>query len=202
MAYTDFTLEIIEENFGVINQRAILFPKIEPVAISPFLKDALETADELPIRSEKAKSEGVVFPLLVELRKRNNKYFTIYSGDSLNVDDSRGLRGECDFIIAKEVRSFAVNYPILQVVEAKRHDIELGVGQCTAQLLGAKIFNEKRNIHLPKIYGCVTNKAEWKFLKLEGNVVYIDERTYSYAEMSEILGVFQYIIDYYKEILK
>jgi hypothetical protein len=202
MAYTDFTLEIIEENFGVINRKEILFPSIKPIPISPFLQDALETAAELPIRSEKAKSEGVVFPVLVELRKRNDKYFTIYSGDSLNVDDTKGLRGECDFIIAKDVKSFSVNYPILQVVEAKRHDIELGIGQCAAQLIGAKIFNEKRNIHLPMIFGCVTNKAEWKFLKLENNIAYIDERTYSFAEMSEILGVFQFIIDYYKNILK
>ncbi len=202
MAYTDFTLEIIEENFGVKNRRVILFPIVTPITISAFLQDALDTAAELPIRSEKAKSEGIVFPVLVELRKRNNKYFTIYSGDSLNVDDVKGLRGECDFIIAKDVQSFSVNYPILQVVEAKKHDIELGIGQCAAQLIGAKIFNEKRGIDLPMIYGCVTNKSEWKFLKLENNTIFVDSRTYSYAEMNEILGVFQYIIDYYKEILK
>ncbi len=66
------------------------------------------------------------------------------------------MNGECDFILAKDVGSFSNNYPIFHIVEAKKNDIDLGVPQCAAQLVGAKFFNEKKSIKIDKIYGCVT----------------------------------------------
>ena len=163
------------------------------------LKENLQLAAELPVRSEKAKSEAIVFPILVEVRNRNDKFFTIYSGDILNADESRGLKGECDFILAKDVHSFSINYPIIQIVEAKKNDIDLGVPQCAAQLLGAKIFNEKKGVNLEKIYGCVTTGDEWLFMKLENDLI-VDEQKYYLVEINKLLGIFQQIVDYYKKI--
>jgi hypothetical protein len=40
----------------------------------------------------------------------------------------------------------------------------VGVPQCAAQLLGAKLYNEKKGVKLDKIYGCVTTGNEWLFL--------------------------------------
>jgi hypothetical protein len=84
------------------------------------LKNSLQIAKELPIKSEKAKSESIVFPILVELRKRNNNFFTIHSGDTLNADEAHGLEGECDFILAKESDTYNINFPIFQLLEAKK----------------------------------------------------------------------------------
>lgn len=198
MAYTDFSLDDIAAKFGVQNRTERLFSTIKSIEISEKMRENLDLAAELPVRSEKAKSETIVFPLLVELRRQNNKYFTIYSGDTLNADEKAGLKGECDFILAKDVHSFTMNYPIIQVVEAKKNDIEVGVPQCAAQLIGAKIFNEKKGIQVEKIYGCVTTGDEWLFMCLEKDII-IDTRKYYLTEMPEIMGIFQFIIDYYKQ---
>lgn len=120
MAYSDFTLEQLEAQFGIKNQIMPLFEHIEPMVPSDKLKDALQLARELPIRSEKSKSEAIVFPILIELRQRNNNFFTIYSGDNLNADEAQGLKGECDFILSKDTHSFNISCPIIQIVEAKK----------------------------------------------------------------------------------
>lgn len=198
MAYGDFSFDDIESKFGIKNKVKRLFDDLPPLEPSANLKYALDTAAELPIRSEKAKSESIVFPILVELRHRNQNFFTIYSGDNLSVDNAQGLNGECDFILAKDVGSFSINYPIFQIVEAKKNDIDLGVPQCAAQLVGAKFFNEKKGIKIDQIYGCVTTGNEWLFLKIDSELT-IDSRIYYLNELNELLAVFQQIIDYYKE---
>lgn len=156
----------------------------------------------LPVRSEKAKSEWIVVPILRELRNRNDKYFTIHSGDFLNADEEKGLKGECDFILAKDVSTFDINYPIIQIVEAKKNDLELGVPQCAAQLVGAKVFNQNKGVEIPKIYGCVTTGNEWLFMVLENDLIKIDSKIHYLNEVENIIGIFQVIIDYYKKILK
>ena len=198
MAYGDFSFDDIESKFGIKNKVKRLFDDLPPIQPSANLKYALDMAAELPIRSEKAKSESIVFPILVELRHRNQNFFTIYSGDNLSVDNAQGLNGECDFILAKDVGSFSINYPIFQIVEAKKNDIDLGVPQCAAQLVGAKFFNEKKGIKIDQIFGCVTTGNEWLFLKIDTELI-IDSRIYYLNELNELLAVFQQIIDYYKE---
>jgi hypothetical protein len=198
MAYSDFTLVDLEEKFGIIAQRKLLCDKVEPVpTISDWLKYNIELAEELPVKSEKAKSELIVMPILVELRKNNLKYFTIYSGDSLNIDER--LKGECDFILSKDTGSAEINSPIMQVVEAKRNDVEVGIAQCSAQMLGARKFNERKNKNQPTIYGCVTTGDDWLFMKLEDKIT-IDTKKYYLGNLPELLGVFQLIIDAFKQV--
>lgn len=199
--YENHTLDSITNQFGISNKRTRLFKTISPVPISDWLKNALKIAEELPIKSEKARSELLVVPILIELRNLNNKFFTIYSGDSLNVDDAKGLRGECDFILAKDTGSFNINVPIIQVVEAKKNDLEIGVPQCAAQMIGADLYNKKRGVELEKIYGCVSTGDNWQFMKLENNTVFIDTKKYYLGNVSELLGVFQEVIGYYRERL-
>jgi hypothetical protein len=127
MAYSDFTLGDLESKFGIRNQRKRLFYAIDPVEPSPKLRAELLEIEEMPIRSEKAKSEWIVVPILKALRQRNDRFFTIYSGENLLSDEARGLKGECDFILAKETGSFDISFPILPIVEAKKNDLEGGI---------------------------------------------------------------------------
>lgn len=202
MAYSDFSLQDLERKFGIKNQIKSIFENIEPIDISESLRESLDELKTLRIRSEKAKSEWIVVPILRDLRKRNNAYFTIYSGEILDADNDNGLKGECDFILAKDIGTFDINYPIIQIVEAKKHDIEIGVPQCVAQLVGAKKFNENKGTVLSKLYGCVTTGHEWLFMVLEDDMVLIDSKIYYLTEADKILGVFQTIIDFYKEEIK
>ncbi len=197
MVYSDYTLSKIEEKFGIFAQRQKLFPQpIQPIhEISEWLKYSLSLVEELPIKSEKAKSELIVMPILIELRNQNAKYFTIYSGEMLNVDEE--LKGECDFIISKDTGSFEINAPIMQLVEAKRNDVEIGIAQCAAQMIGAQKYNEKRKYVANEIYGCVTTGDDWLFMRLNSKLE-IDTKKYYLGNLPELLGVFQMIFDTFK----
>jgi hypothetical protein len=197
MAYSDFSLADLEEKFGVTNQRKRLFENIAPVLPSEKLRIELAEGEEMPIKSEKAKSEWIIVPILKELRNRNNKFLTIYSGETLTADKEKGLVGECDFIIAKDTKTFDVSLPIFMLVEAKKNDMEEGLKQCAAQMIGARVFNQKKGIQLEKVYGCSTTGDDWQFLELSDQL-YIDNKKYFLVELKELLGIFQLIIDYYK----
>ncbi|MDZ7935952.1 MAG: hypothetical protein U5M51_13505 [Emticicia sp.] len=202
MAYSDFTFKQLRTAFGIENRiKSVFEHEIIPVEISVSLKKAVSTAELLPMRTEKAKSELLVLPILLDIWERNEHFFTIYSGENLNADKANGLTGECDFILAKDVNTYEISLPIISIVEAKRDNIEQGVAQCASQLLGARIFNEESN-PVQILYGCVTNSREWQFLRLIDNQVEVHPELFYITEVEKILGAFQQIIDYYKLVLK
>ncbi|MCU0341513.1 MAG: hypothetical protein MUE30_16670 [Spirosomaceae bacterium] len=83
MAYSEYTLGQLEDEFGLKNQIVSLFERIIPVEPSPWLLDLLQIAKELPVKSEKAKSETIVMPILLELRNRNNKNLVMFQSIDL-----------------------------------------------------------------------------------------------------------------------
>lgn len=201
MAYTDFTLSDLEEKFGVRHQRKRLIFDSQPIKASEKLQSDLDESVKMPIKSEKARSEWIVVPILKELRRMNDDFLTIYSGDVLIGEKETGLQGECDFIVAKDTQSYEISVPIFQIVEAKRNDLEEGIRQCAAQLVGAKKYNEKKGVKMEKLYGCTTTGDNWQFIEY-ADKLYIDDRKYYLVEIDELLGIFQRIIAYYKDTLK
>jgi len=201
MAYTNFTLQDIRTKFNIKEVSVELFDNVEAIPISDWLKETLAMAQKIPMRSEKAKSELIVTPILLELRRRNDNFFTFFSGETLNVNSELGLSGECDFILTKDNARYGIDAPIISLVEAKKNDLELGVVQCAAQMIGAAQFNKNNNNPIDVIYGCVTTADVWNFMKLEGDELLIDENLYYFKEIEMVIGVFQKIIDYYKHIL-
>ena len=201
MAYTNFTLQDIRKKFNIKETRVNLFDHVEAVAISDWLKEALSMAKEIPKNSEKAKSELIVTPILLELRRRNDNFFTFFSGETLNVNSELGLSGECDFILTKDTAAFGIDAPIISLVEAKRNDLELGIIQCAAQMIAAAQFNIENDHPIDVIYGCVTTADLWVFMKLEGNKLLIDKELYHLKEIEMLIGAFQKVIDYYKHNL-
>lgn len=198
MAYKNFTLERLKKDFGIINRSQSLFDFVEPIEASNWLKETLETSQLLPKRSEKARSEWFVAPILMEIKKRNSDFLTIHSGDNLNADAKVGLNGECDFIIGRNTHSFTIDAPLFAVVEAKKQDFDLGISQCAAQMLGARIFNEKEGNPIDIVYGAVTTADDWLFLKLENNILIIDNELYPYRNLPTVLGILQKIVDLYQ----
>ena len=193
-------MEDLGTRLGLAERRSRIFDKIEPVRPSEFLLKQLKEAEELPLLSEKYKSEAIVLPLLLEMRRQNNNWFTIFSGINLDVDKPLGLVGEVDFLIALDLKTLSLKSPILSLVEAKKGEIDLGIGQCVAQMYGAQLFNKARNFNVPTIYGCVTNARDWQFLRLTEKEFEIDLDIRTIDDLPQLLGVFQHIIDYYKAI--
>lgn len=199
MAYSDFKLGDVKRLFGLVEKRTALFENIQPIEMSNWLKETLDTGLHLALAtiSEKARSEFIIVPILFEVHKRNKKAFAIYSGENLDVDKEKGLVGECDFILAKGEIAHTIQAPIFSLVEAKKKDIGLGLGQCVAQMVGAKLFNEQEGNSINTLFGCVTTGEDWQFLKLEGNTLFIDNKRYYLDNITVILGILQKIVDYY-----
>jgi len=80
------------------------------------------------------------------------------------------------------------------LVEAKRGEIETGLGQCVAEMLAAQVYNQNHEQSIPVIYGCVTSGRLWQFLKLEGSNVTIDSNVYPFMPVQKILGILKSIL--------
>jgi len=202
MAYSDFSLNQVKKVFGLTEQSVQLFVSdVATLEPSKWLQETLSYSLKLALSSssEKARSEFIIAPILIELERRNPKKLSIYSGEKLDVDEEQGLKGECDFILSKSPLSLTMQAPIISLVEAKKGDIKGGLGQCIAQMLGAQRFNELENNSISGIYGCVTTGEDWQFLKLESNVVFVDDHRYYINEVGKLLSIFQFIVDSYEK---
>ena len=93
MAYKNFSLEKLQDEFGIVTLRQNLteLHGVEIVEPSPWLSETLNIMRSLPNRSEKAKSESFIAPILAEIKRHNDDFLTIHSGDFLNVDPEHGL---------------------------------------------------------------------------------------------------------------
>ena len=141
--YSDFTLDTVRKAFGLTLKRAPLFAAVDPVDVPQWLTALLEKGRPLAFGSEKARSEFILVPILLASRELHHDSFSIYSGERLDSDPSRGLNGECDFILTNTPPLPVIQAPIVVIVEAKKNDIEAGLGQCVAPMVGAQLFNQK-----------------------------------------------------------
>lgn len=198
MSYSQFTsLEMIETNFGVtIADRINLFANIPISEPSDFLKQTLQEnlALALAINTEKARSELIVTPILVELRKQFNYQISLFSGKEFNVDIDKGLIGFCDFLISQSPEQLLIKAPVVALVEAKNDNIQSGLAQCMAEMIAAQTFNERRNNNISQVYGVVTTGTNWKFLQQHDTVIEVDLNDYFINNLSQILGIIKYMI--------
>ncbi len=197
MPYSQFTsIHTVRQQLGLKVTYRKLFPDIEEMLPSEFLSQTLAraTADQMAYFSEKSRSEAIVFPILNELRFVYENRISLYSGATIEGDKNKGLNGECDFVLSQGEQGMEVEKPIFCVVEAKDNDLSLGMPQCIAQLVGARLFNEKDGFEQVVLYGCVTTGTNWLFLKIENELVTIDKQGYSLAKLPELLGALQCVI--------
>ncbi|MDY6896916.1 MAG: hypothetical protein SWZ49_02420 [Cyanobacteriota bacterium] len=197
MSYSDFTLSKVRKTFNLtISDTIDIFESISEIEIPALLAETL--ADNLPLalasNTEKSRSEMIISPLLIAVRKYLNNQISLFSGVDFTVDSSQGLNGNCDFIISHSSELLILNAPVITIVEAKKENINAGLGQCVAEMLAAKIFNEKEENNIPIIYGTVTTGTSWKFLKLIENKVEIDLNEYYINNVSKIFGILYYIL--------
>ena len=171
MAYSDFTLDRVRHEFGVTVRDQALFETIGDLVPSAWLRESLQKGAGPARASEKARGEFIVAPILIECCNRLEPSINIFSGVTLDADPAKELNGVCDFILARSASRYALESPLMMIVEAKKHDIDEGLGQCAAQMLAATRYNERDGKPVPWLYGCVTNGDLWHFLKLEGNAL-------------------------------
>lgn len=195
MAYADFTLDVVQQTFSLSAVPRPLFPSVQPVAPTAWLVETLRRGQSLAPASEKARCEFIVAPILLTCRDLLANAFVIYSGVRLDVDPERGLKGECDFILSPSPTVLVLQAPLMVILEAKKNDIEEGIGQCAAQMIAARLFNERHQTPSNPIFGCVTNGDTWQFLQLEDNHLFIDTERYFINQVDKLLGILTTIMN-------
>jgi hypothetical protein len=197
MSYSDFTLRKVKQTFGINTVEGQKFlPEIQPIAASVTLTSFLEESLPLAIAtgSEKARSELIISPVLVEVRKILHRKISLFSGADFTVDPALGLTGVCDFLLSRSPEQLEVEAPAVMIVEAKKADLNPGIGQCIAEMIAAQKFNEINNQAISTIYGSVTNGTAWRFLQLREQTVTIDFTDYPLPPVDVILGILVYMV--------
>src|SRR5262249_39159449 len=154
----------------------------------PWLHETLTRGMQLALLSEKARSEFIVAPILLAARELSHDAVSIYSGQRLDVLPEQGLVGECDFILAATPPVPLLRAPLLTIVEAKKNDIEGALGQCAAQMIGARQFNQREGQNSGVVFGCVTTGEAWQFLRLDGSAIGLDRGRYYIDNVGGILA--------------
>jgi hypothetical protein len=192
MAYSQFkTLASVKEAFGLVTQEGIRFlPEVLAIEPSETLRSFL--ADSLPVAiatgSEKARSELIISPVLMEVRKILRQQISFFSGEEFNVDESVGLNGTCDFLLSRSTELIDIEAPVFILVEAKKADLKLGLGQCAAEMVAAQRFNQKKGLLIPAVYGCVSSGTQWRFMRLIDNCLTVDLNDYPLPPVEQILS--------------
>ncbi len=196
MGYSNFKkIQQVTKRFSLDVEYDVLFPSIIPHQPTAWLSESLRRAKLSPPTNEKSKAERIVSPILMEVLETYAGKISFFSGENIDIDATNDLSGACDFFFALHPPKPYIDAPIISLAESKDEDMEWGVAQCAAQMYGAYLFNQKEGKNIPILYGCATDGVEWKFMRFENNVFYIDNRVY--IDLREILGVFHHIINTY-----
>jgi hypothetical protein len=194
MAFSEFTLESATRLLGISVEEAKLFPSLSLVTVPDWLSDLLARGTRLALISEKSRSEFIVVPILLAARELSGDRLAIFSGQRLDVDAARGLTGECDFLLALSPPVPPLRSPIVAIVEAKKNDVEAGLGQCISQMVAAREFNETSGRIGSPIYGCVTTGEAWQFLRLANHTAELDHRRFYIDNPTGVLAAFASIV--------
>jgi hypothetical protein len=173
MSYPQFkTLASVKDAFGITTLEGVRFlPELTELVPSQMLHDYLQFG--MPIAtatgSEKVRSELLITPILLEVRQILKQQIGFFSGEDFTVDESVGLNGTCDFLLSRSPALIEIEAPVFTLVEAKKADLRLGLGQCAAEMVAAQRFNAMKGQTIEAIYGAVSSGTQWRFMRLVGH---------------------------------
>jgi len=196
MAFRDFTFPQVQHDFGLTLRDADLFSTAPLFAVraefAAFIRDG--TALAVANSTEKAKSEFIIAPVLLELWRSLAGSFSLFSGLEWEVDAARGLNGYCDFIISRGTSQYVLGAPFVAIVEAKNDIIRTGLGQCIAAMYAAQVSNKHSKVAVETIYGVVSTGSAWKFLQLRESELTIDVPEHYIDDLPKIMGILKQIV--------
>jgi hypothetical protein len=193
MPYSDFTLLSVEHTFELRRTEVPrLFLDVPPCLPTSKLEETLAEGIPLAIamNTEKARSELLIMPVLLDVRRHFPGQASLFSGVLFDVDPVRGLTGYADFLLSRHASQLVLTAPVAVVVEAKNDNLLSGLGQCLATMVAARCFNTRAQTGVTRVLGAVTTGTRWQFLRLDGNDVAIELHEYSLErDVAQILGI-------------
>ncbi|MBC8137350.1 MAG: hypothetical protein H8F28_15830 [Fibrella sp.] len=203
MPYNDFTYPSVLTDFSLgLVEGAIFATEAAPLTLAPEFLQRITASATLAqaISTEKARSEFIIAPILLELRLLTTKPFGLFSGVELRADAKAGLTGICDFLITRQPLQTVVRTPLLALVEAKNDNLRTGLGQCIAEMLAAQIVNQNApdaaDYLNRSIYGVVTTGTLWQFLKLDGQTLTIEPTEHTLTDLTTVLALLRQIVEH------
>jgi len=197
MAFSDFSYPDVFAKLGLTEASADLFGAVAPIAPSEALRSQMPKLMTLAvsINTEKARSELLVVPLLVETWGRMKGRINLFSGVDFQADPEAKLTGFVDFLFGLGPQLLRPTAPVAVLFEAKRDSIADGFGQCIAAMVGAQRFDERAGKPQPVVYGAVTTGVVWRFLTLSQSLITFDQTEYTIHQIDELLGILQYMLE-------
>lgn len=197
MPYSKFTLSKVVEDFQLtLSEGDRFLPDIAPVEPGALLRETLK--ETLPwaiaVGSEKARSEGIINPVLLEVKRQLKGKISVFSGEEFSVQPEFDLTGYVDFLLSRSPEQLFIKAPAVVLVEAKKGDLKPALGQCLAEMVAAQRFNEQKQQPISTIYGTVTSGTVWQFLQLQGQRAAIDLTDYPLPPVEAILGVLVWMV--------
>ncbi len=196
MSFQDFSFPQVQQDLGLTLDETDLYSHVPTLSLREEFAATLTegTTLALAVNTEKAKSEFIIAPLLLELRRLLGDRFGLFSGVELTVDPNRGLNGVCDFIITKSAKQFVLSAPVIAIVEAKNDNLRSGLGQCIASMYAAQVFNQQSGPSIEAVFGVITTGSAWKFLRLQQDALTLDVKEYYIDNAGKILGILTHIV--------
>jgi len=197
VSYGEFSIGDVKAQFKLqLNEGQDFFAAAALAVVSPLLRETLaeNVALALAISTEKARSELIIAPVLVEIRRQAGRKISLFSGVEFTVDPAQGLNGVCDYLLSLSPEQLTVEAPVVTVVEAKNDNLKAGLGQCIAEMVAARLFNQRCGRDIAQVFGAVTTGSLWKFMALAGDIVSLDLREYHISEVERIVGILVHMV--------
>ncbi|MCI0464636.1 MAG: hypothetical protein L0Z62_47530 [Gemmataceae bacterium] len=196
MAFRDFGFPDVQQSLGLTLAEADLFSAVAALELAAEFVERMRAGIDLAlaVNTEKARSEFIIAPVLLELRRMLKGRFGLFSGVEFDVDAARGLNGYCDFILTRSPLQSVLTAPVVAIVEAKNDNLRTGLGQCIAAMVASQEFNARAATPIGSVFGVVTTGGAWKFLRLTGVTLTLDLHEYFVAELSRIMGILAHIL--------
>src|SRR5262249_41387254 len=102
VSFSSFSIGKVKRDLGVqIDEDGDFFVNVAPISVSALLLETLKNSTPLALKidTEKARSELMVAPVLLEIHRQLGGKISLFSGVDWNVDEALGLRGRCDFLM-------------------------------------------------------------------------------------------------------
>jgi len=197
MAFSDFRYPDVIGKLGLTwRTEADLFGTVRENASAASFRETLAIGTKLAatINTEKARSEWMVAPVLGDFWWRYRGQISLFSGPDFQADPANGLSGFCDFLICRSPQQPDIQAPVVVIVEAKRENLNDGLGQCIAGMVGAQRFNQRHDAPSDPMYGCITTGSVWKFLRLSGTTLTTDLTEYAIQQVDKLLGILTHMV--------
>jgi hypothetical protein len=99
-------------------------------------------------------------------------------------------------LVSKSPIQLVIEAPAIVIIEAKKGDINLGLGQCVAEMVAAQRFNHLKGQPINYIYGCVTTGNLWRFLRLDTHSIAIERQEHSLVPLAKLLGMLKWLVEH------